>query len=372
MNINEDFWETKKQRDILKAIQAVSKLGYLPYNSYSTTRAQKKLYSDVIEWGVMDGILRHSQGFTTIPVEFDNNWLKDNYIDEYEKVMTFYSNLSKTINIERLFLNTLRRETQNANNKDREYREVKTNPLVIVTREKLDRTIDVIIRNLYKEGDFSEIDTGKDRKRQIAQIRLHTGIQNINVSHSGNKIEEYINRAFKYGYINDVQTKEHIEKKGFNYDKGYVYQYTEKDIIKMSLNYTKMSEFKKYNFNMWMDAERKGMLELMYSYCYHTSGRGGFNVKIPGLLYYIKSQGIYKIGITNLTVEQRFSHVWHKIEIIKTWFFDNGQEARDEEKRILREFAYAKHNAEGIEGLGNTELFTHDVLLLDHKDKRLK
>ena len=259
-----------------------------------------------------------------------------------------------------------RADNRGKGSKERIHREEKPDPPVQVTKEKVDRTIDIIMKNLYKNGDFCNIDTSKEKERQIKHIRRQLGIQNINFAQTSKMTKDYVRRAFKYGYANRIHTKDYIESSGFIYEyKQYTYQFTEEEIISISLQYNRMSQFRINNFNMWLDAERKGLLDLMHAYCYHSSGRGGFNVNAPGILYYIKSQGVYKIGITNLTVEQRFSHVWQKIEVIKKWSFDNGQDARNEEKRILREFAYAKHNAEGIEGLGNTELFTYDVLQLD-------
>ncbi len=76
---------------------------------------------------------------------------------------------------------------------------------------------------------------------------------------------------------------------------------------------------------------------------------------------------LYKIGITNLSVERRFSTIdLARIRIIKTWDFDIGLEAMERETDILRRFAKDRYfGPEVFERSGNTELFNRDVLGLD-------
>ena len=94
---------------------------------------------------------------------------------------------------------------------------------------------------------------------------------------------------------------------------------------------------------------------------------GGFNPNKKGILYYIYSQGVYKIGVTNRTVIQRFSHIKEPILVLKIWEYEIGYDAWREQQRILKEFKWAKHNGENVNGLGTTELFDRDVLNLDEK-----
>lgn len=95
-------------------------------------------------------------------------------------------------------------------------------------------------------------------------------------------------------------------------------------------------------------------------------GRSGYDVNKPGILYYIKIKGFYKIGITNKkSVEERFNK---SIKILKTTKYLNGQEALDEENRILKEFKIYRYTGnQEILGFqnGNTELFKIDILKLD-------
>lgn len=103
--------------------------------------------------------------------------------------------------------------------------------------------------------------------------------------------------------------------------------------------------------------------------CAHS---GGFNTMIPGTLYYLRvetrNQLCYKIGITNNSVKQRFkvSDDMDKITILSEKFYPSGIDALNEETRILNKFKAFKYTGEPMLSSGNTELFTKDVLLLDH------
>jgi hypothetical protein len=98
----------------------------------------------------------------------------------------------------------------------------------------------------------------------------------------------------------------------------------------------------------------------------------GFNPNMPSLLYYIAitiddEQNLYKIGITNLSVEKRFPTADRaRIRIVKLWHFDLGRKAADLEREILIEFEPYKYwGPKVLVGAGNDELFTDDVLNLD-------
>ena len=98
----------------------------------------------------------------------------------------------------------------------------------------------------------------------------------------------------------------------------------------------------------------------------------GFDQTKPALLYYLavltdNGETLYKIGITNLTVQQRFpSEDLARIRVIETWVFDPGVAAAERETQILREFAEDRYiGPDVLIGAGNTELFVRDILALD-------
>ena len=109
----------------------------------------------------------------------------------------------------------------------------------------------------------------------------------------------------------------------------------------------------------------------------HKIGQGcpscsktGFNVDAPAMLYYLKvnnhGQILYKIGITNLDVNQRYpSKDLKKITILLEQMFENGKSALRMEQKILNKYKVFKYIGEPVLKRGNTELFTEDVLNLD-------
>lgn len=107
----------------------------------------------------------------------------------------------------------------------------------------------------------------------------------------------------------------------------------------------------------------------------HLSGQGcpacnygGFASNKAGILYYlsINNGQAYKIGITNRTVNLRFTlRELEAITILKTWYYPNGKECHMREQEILKQFKQFKYYGPPLLDSGNTELFSKDVLALD-------
>jgi len=97
----------------------------------------------------------------------------------------------------------------------------------------------------------------------------------------------------------------------------------------------------------------------------------GFNPTKPGTLYYLRitpqpGVTLYKIGITNKTVSQRFNNSdLEMIEVVKTWDYPIGAAAHKEEQRLLKCCRADQYTGPNVLESGNTELFTSDVLRLD-------
>lgn len=116
----------------------------------------------------------------------------------------------------------------------------------------------------------------------------------------------------------------------------------------------------------------------------HLVGQGcpgcatyGFDFSKPGILYYLKittddEQVLYKIGITNNSVNERFSLTeLSKIEIIKQKLYGNGQDAYDWEQKLLKMYKQYQYTGLNILVSGNTELFTEDVIAMYYRDNNL-
>jgi hypothetical protein len=97
---------------------------------------------------------------------------------------------------------------------------------------------------------------------------------------------------------------------------------------------------------------------------------GGYSKRKPGRLYYVRFDlpglTLWKIGITNLTVEKRFSRF--KVKPVTIWdrIWDDGCIAAREELRILKGGVYDQYRYTGPNVLenGNTECFTIDIMQL--------
>ena len=110
---------------------------------------------------------------------------------------------------------------------------------------------------------------------------------------------------------------------------------------------------------------------------HHLSGCGcpscaitGFDKNKPAILYYLKittedNRILYKIGITNRTVNERFNLTdLNKIEIVKQKLYEVGQDALDWETRLKRMYKEYQYKGPDILSSGNTELFTEDIIEL--------
>lgn len=99
--------------------------------------------------------------------------------------------------------------------------------------------------------------------------------------------------------------------------------------------------------------------------------KSGYNPSKPGYLYYLRvydeSQTYWKVGITNRSLKERFNPSERdKIVILYNQRFENGAVALQAERNILNLFkSFKAGNASPLK-TGNTELFTVDVLQMDH------
>lgn len=93
----------------------------------------------------------------------------------------------------------------------------------------------------------------------------------------------------------------------------------------------------------------------------------GFDKNKPAILYYLKvtndSEILYKVGITNRTVTQRFtSSDLSKIEVVSVTEYAIGTHAYNEEQKILKEYKNNMYTGPEVLSSGNTELFTSNIL----------
>lgn len=93
--------------------------------------------------------------------------------------------------------------------------------------------------------------------------------------------------------------------------------------------------------------------------------RGGFNPDMPGFLYIIcvefQGKTLYKIGITNKTIKQRYSQE-HVIYDVLSLFSGDGKSIQEVEMSVLRAFKSFKYDGESpFKNTGTKEVFTRDI-----------
>ena len=97
----------------------------------------------------------------------------------------------------------------------------------------------------------------------------------------------------------------------------------------------------------------------------------GFKYDEPSIFYYIKINNLighplYKIGITNRSVESRYRNERNEFETILEAKFSKGINAWKLEQALKRAFAKYAYTGESIlDSGGDSELFTRDILNLD-------
>ena len=131
-----------------------------------------------------------------------------------------------------------------------------------------------------------------------------------------------------------------------------------------------LSQYKRNNANITIGCPEHGFFQQIPRN--HLIGRGcpscsstGFDPTLPATLYYlcINNGQAYKIGITNRTIEERFSIEDRlKISVVAKWYFEIGKDARQREIEILRKHYINRYTGPDLLRNGNSELFKSDVL----------
>ena len=102
----------------------------------------------------------------------------------------------------------------------------------------------------------------------------------------------------------------------------------------------------------------------------HLRGHGcpycavrGFDTNKPGILYYIKFGEVYKLGITNNSVAQRYNKtLLANAEILLELELQCGKTCHSLEQQLLKDFKDLLYVGEPLLPDGNTELFTENII----------
>jgi predicted nucleic acid-binding Zn-ribbon protein len=115
---------------------------------------------------------------------------------------------------------------------------------------------------------------------------------------------------------------------------------------------------------------------LFMGYGCRRCAENGFRFSKTAIVYYVRVDNpygapLYKIGVTNRSVTQRFKRDINKLTILDTRKFEVGSDAYAYEQQILRKYAVDRYSGPDVlSHTGNDELFTRDVLGLDTGEDR--
>jgi hypothetical protein len=145
-------------------------------------------------------------------------------------------------------------------------------------------------------------------------------------------------------------------------------KWTDAELFQRAKKYKTAYEFRRYDNSAYSTAWARGILERV---CGHMeAGWSGFDRRSPAILYYLRitkgSRVVWKIGITNRTVKERFVGENRSIKVVKEWRYKVGDTALKREQLILKQ--HKRHAYKGpalLKSTGVKEMFSIDVLGLD-------
>lgn len=201
--------------------------------------------------------------------------------------------------------------------------------------------------------DYSKVEFSKLRDVIVIKCPVHDEYEQVAQTHlSGSGCPRCAGKV--------KSNKKEFEEKSRNVH-GNRYDYSQVDYI---------NEKTKVNLR----CEKHGVFSMKPTNHIHgkqgcpSCAKYGFDSNQPAIVYYlsINNGKAYKIGITNRAVKNRFTGELDKIKIVKEWSFTRGEEARLFEKGVLEEYKDFQYTGDPLLRAGNTELFNHDILNLDH------
>jgi hypothetical protein len=141
--------------------------------------------------------------------------------------------------------------------------------------------------------------------------------------------------------------------------------HTYAEIAAEALKYTTKTSFKRGHYGMYQAACRKGIINDVGAHM--ELDLSSFNPMKPAILYYFKIKDVWKIGITNYTLQDRYyKRDRDQMTDITVWEFELGATTYAHEQTIIelnKEFKYVG-DTPFTDGTGITECFTCNIYAL--------
>ncbi len=167
--------------------------------------------------------------------------------------------------------------------------------------------------------------------------------------------------AWRYGILDKACSHMSIKKRKTKYKK-----WTNEIIHKEALKYSMRIEFQKYSKSAYSLAHQRGILDKVCNHMLY--GKGGFKKDRSAILYYlsINNGELFKIGITNKTIEYRYTKTEQQMfKILKIWEFKDGKDALKKEREIILKYNNFKYMGKPIFASGNSEIFIKNILNIE-------
>ena len=142
-------------------------------------------------------------------------------------------------------------------------------------------------------------------------------------------------------------------------------QWSEVALYADAAQYRTPREWEIYSQSAYTMASKRGILTDITKDMKRSNR--GFHPGKPAILYYYEIGGLYKLGITNRTLRQRVGVQYKDIRVLARKAFLIGADAAAAERAILNfvDDCYRYDGPPVLTRLGDTELFTSDILGLD-------
>lgn len=149
-------------------------------------------------------------------------------------------------------------------------------------------------------------------------------------------------------------------------------KYKTKDLFTEAQKYKFREDFRKGSYGHYQAAQSRKLLQ---DICAHMLYKGkGFKTTIPGILYYFKINGVWKIGVSNRPLSERYNSTDRaKMSNIIIQHYTHGSTAYEIEQEVLHKNKQYKYKGKTpfTDGTKTSECFTKDIRINNEKTYKI-